>query len=290
MQNKLLVGGDLLTKAEKQQAELRAAEQALREKEAYQRNLTQELAAREDLKIDLAERFSSIDEEVEKKTRKLEKLIKKLSVAEKELADLSTEFQREREDLLDTIRQLAKQIKLKEHIADHFIPREKFNALVARTVWNQDADTWTLKPIQLDPSLKRRPLSIPNLRRPQTEFARSRKQYDPNPRYKDENIIVLELETTDRMTQDYTGPDMHSNVEHLLVTPIDQDDPQCHPLAIVPTNHPSAEGGAPSKHAQAKDPSSSAEMENRRTVRTPSRSGTSRTSNRPSTANRSRRS
>ena len=69
---------------------------------------------------------------MEKKTRKLEKLIRKVSEAEREVSDLSSEFQREREEMLDTIRQLARQIKLKDCILEGFAPARKVKALEER--------------------------------------------------------------------------------------------------------------------------------------------------------------
>ena len=69
---------------------------------------------------------------MEKKTRKLEKLIRKVSEAEREVSDLSSEFQREREEMLDTIRQLARQIKLKDLILEGFAPSAKVKALEER--------------------------------------------------------------------------------------------------------------------------------------------------------------
>ena len=86
----------------------------------------------ESKKAEAEEKFGSIEEEVEKKTRKLEKLIRKVTEAEREVSDLSSEFQREREEMLDTIRQLARQIKLKDLILEGFAPAHKVKALEER--------------------------------------------------------------------------------------------------------------------------------------------------------------
>lgn len=229
MEAKLLKGGQMLDQAAKQEAELRRAQQALREKESQERGLAQELAAQEAAREDWGEKYNSVDEEVDKKTRKLEKLIKKLNEAEAEFADLQREFQREREDMLDTIRQLARQIKFKEMVIELFVPPERVSSMESRTKWNDDNDSWTLQELRLDTALERRPTSSPNLRRPESEYARHRKQYDPNPRYKDQNIALLELEQAERTTQDFSGADLRSHVEGLLQTPIDQEDPEVLP-------------------------------------------------------------
>ena len=174
----------------------------------------------ESKKAEAEEKFGSIEEEVEKKTRKLEKLIRKVSEAEREVSDLSSEFQREREEMLDTIRQLARQIKLKDCILEGFAPAHKVKALEARAEW--DDENWRLKP--LENTLMRRPHSTKGLRRPETEYARHRSQYDPDTRYKAENIVLLDLENVERTTQDYAGPDMRSHCQVILETSLDQED------------------------------------------------------------------
>ncbi|KAH8046117.1 hypothetical protein JL722_13836 [Aureococcus anophagefferens] len=99
MEAKLLKGGQMLDKAATQEAELRKAERELVDKEEAERALAQELGKRDEVREDLSEKYSSIEEEVDKKTRKLEKLVRKVNEAEAEIADLQGEFQREREDL-----------------------------------------------------------------------------------------------------------------------------------------------------------------------------------------------
>ncbi|EGB07026.1 hypothetical protein AURANDRAFT_59154 [Aureococcus anophagefferens] len=149
MEAKLLKGGQMLDKAATQEAELRKAERELVDKEEAERALAQELGKRDEVREDLSEKYSSIEEEVDKKTRKLEKLVRKVNEAEAEIADLQGEFQREREDLcedmLDTIRQLARQIKLKEMVLELFVPPDRCKALEDRTVWQDDKDAWSLE-------------------------------------------------------------------------------------------------------------------------------------------------
>lgn len=51
---------------------------------------------------------------VEVKTKKLKKLWSKYQTAHREIKDIQEEFQQERSDMLDTIRELTRQLKLKE--------------------------------------------------------------------------------------------------------------------------------------------------------------------------------
>lgn len=48
------------------------------------------------------------------KTKKLKKLWSKYQTAHREIKDIQEEFQQERSDMLDTIRELTRQLKLKE--------------------------------------------------------------------------------------------------------------------------------------------------------------------------------
>ena len=62
---------------------------------------------------------------MESKTRKLKKLQVKLQNTQRELRDQNHDFQVEKEELLDTIRQLEKWNLLKQTILDEFVPPEK---------------------------------------------------------------------------------------------------------------------------------------------------------------------
>jgi hypothetical protein len=63
--------------------------------------------------------------QVEAKTRKLKKVWNKLQMAQAEIRDLTEEFQKEKEDMLDTIRELNKQLKLKQILLDNFVPNHE---------------------------------------------------------------------------------------------------------------------------------------------------------------------
>ena len=78
---------------------------------------------KEEANLQLEEHFSSLQEEVEVKTRKLKKLWNKYQGAVKEAAALQTEFQTEREDMQDTIRQLQRTLKLKDAVISRYAPR-----------------------------------------------------------------------------------------------------------------------------------------------------------------------
>jgi len=85
----------------------------------------------------LEEQYSSLQEEIEVKTKKLKKLWNKYQAANREVQDLQEEFQREREDMLDTIRQLTRQLKLKDLMINNFVAPEESKKIERRSKWNE---------------------------------------------------------------------------------------------------------------------------------------------------------
>lgn len=192
--------------------------------------LARELAEKEELALQLEEHFSSLQEEVDVKTKKLKKLWNKYQGALREVKDLQDEFSRERGDLLDTIRQLTQSLKLKDLLLAHFVPPDFVSKMEQRAVFSPEEDTWLIPRLDLTGNALRsgvsRPLSTDRdrdregggkgYRRPESDFAKSRKVVDSNPRYRGENVLSLELEGAERTTEVYSGPSMKSQLDHLL--------------------------------------------------------------------------
>ena len=65
----------------------------------------------EEARLGLEEKYSSLQEEVEGKGRKLKKLWTKYKAAQSEIRDVQAEFSREKEDILETVRELSPQLK-----------------------------------------------------------------------------------------------------------------------------------------------------------------------------------
>lgn len=143
-EEKLIKGGEVISKATKQEALLRKAEKELRERQIQEASLARELAEKEEANLQLEEHFSSLQEEVEVKTKKLKKLWNKYQAAAREAKDLQEEFQGERTDMLDTIRQLTQTMKLKDLIIANFIPEDIAKGIEKRASWNTEEDNWNL--------------------------------------------------------------------------------------------------------------------------------------------------
>ena len=122
MEAKLIVGGDMISKAAKQEAALRKAEQDLIARRELELALSRQMSEQEETNLALEEKYSSLNEEVQSKTKKLKKLWTKFQQAKTEVKDLQSEFQIERDDMLETIRDLNRQLKLKNIIIQNFVP------------------------------------------------------------------------------------------------------------------------------------------------------------------------
>ena len=122
MEAELMIGGEIVEEAAKQEAALRQANQDLIAKQEKELALTRQLNENEEEKLHLEEKYSSLSEEVTSKTKKLKKIWSKYQQNKSELKDLEHEFLDEKNDMLASIRELTKQMKLKDFIISNFIP------------------------------------------------------------------------------------------------------------------------------------------------------------------------
>uniref|UniRef100_H2T4J9 Kinesin-like protein n=1 Tax=Takifugu rubripes TaxID=31033 RepID=H2T4J9_TAKRU len=125
LEKKVIVGGvDLLAKAEEQEKLLQESNKELEERRQRAEQLHKELAEKEQERLDIEEKYTSLQEEAQGKTKKLKKVWTMLMAAKSEMADLQQENHREIEDLLENIRQLSRELRLQMLIIDSFIPQE----------------------------------------------------------------------------------------------------------------------------------------------------------------------
>ncbi|GBG25574.1 Kinesin-like protein KIF3B [Hondaea fermentalgiana] len=239
MEQRLLVGGMIMDKAAKQEEDLRKAEIELEERRVQERILARKVIEKEEEMMLKEERYSSLQDEVEVKTKKLKKLWQKYQGCKTEVKDLEQSFQQEREDMLHTIRELTRQVKLKELVIEHFIPTDEADKLNARAQWDEKQDQWKISRIEFAGNQLRptRPLSNMRSRRPETDYANHRKQYDDNPRYRSENVATLDLEMTERLTADYDGAAMNQRVQAALTAALESGEPDVS-FGAAPENLP----------------------------------------------------
>lgn len=167
------------------------------------------LQEEEDSYTMIKERFSSLQEELDFQTEKLEKIYNKYVEATELYQNIEDDFDRERNDMYDTIYELTNQLKLKNMIIEHFVPSEEYRKYEKIAEWSDEINDWVIQnPTQYKDirTGSKRPQSAVGMKRPTSEYSRIAKGLgDLNPRYKFDNILQLDLDMPERTTEDYQG-------------------------------------------------------------------------------------
>jgi len=221
MESKILKGearGGLVEVTRKKEKELRKKEEELERRRKEDEEKQKRIVEMEENQLMIEEKFSSKAEEAEQKTKKLKKLFKKFQEVNAEVEDMYKEFQREKEDLLESIRMLQDQMQLKDMVIEAFIPPEEVQKVMRRAHWDDEREVWVLERLsdmsRRDTGTMRRPVSASGQRRPTSDFAKlATAMGDMNPRFKSENILNLELDMPERTTYDYEGPGVDPRVQ-----------------------------------------------------------------------------
>lgn len=200
LEAKLIIGGvTIVEKVNEQEKKLQEAHFRLQEQQRRERELHEKLEARQEAQLQLEESFSSLQEEVDVKTKNLKKLWAKLQEVKTEISDGSDEFRLEREDLLDTVRDLTREISLKRTIIENFIPIDEKIKIEKKMSYDEENEDWvikkaTFKGIQNRHIKRTFSSSAPALRRPVSQYAKIVMGLgDPNTRYRYDNIVSLQV-------------------------------------------------------------------------------------------------
>ena len=192
----MVVGSQAIEVAKKQQKELKKTQKALEKEQLKERRLLEDQEKIEQDYLNTEHKFTSLQDELEFKNQKLEKIWGEYNEAQGLLNTCQDDFDRERNDMYDTIFELTNQLKLKNMIIESFVIPEEFKKIEKVTEWNETENDWVIKhPAQNKKSLKKktdpkRPQSAVGLKRPTSEYSRIAKGLgDLNPRYKFDNIL-----------------------------------------------------------------------------------------------------
>jgi len=229
MEEKLVVGGaeqgvqQLIETRKKKQEELEAKRAEIDEQLAKEEAIKANIKATEEKQMIQEDQYESLQEEADAKAKKLSKLIAKFRSVNSEIQQISQEQQREREDMLDTLRALTRQLKLKDLIISSFVPREECEKVKKRAVWDDEHEGWVLERLTSAKSTSKmkRPVSASMNKRPVSDYAKIASAMGDqvggsNPRFKSENILNLELDMPERTTYDYEGPGSNARVQAAL--------------------------------------------------------------------------
>ncbi|GMH45965.1 hypothetical protein BSKO_13929 [Bryopsis sp. KO-2023] len=250
MQDKVLMGeakGGLLGVAQEKEAELKAKKEVLEKRRREEALKAQKIADMEEAHLAAEGKYSSLQEETDIKTKKIKKLMRKVKGVSQEIEDRYAEFQAEKENLLDCLRMLQRQMQLKTLVIEAFIPPEEVAKVMRRARWEEEREIWVLErsadSLSKDKNENaggnqggmKRPMSAAGQRRPISAFAKMVMAIgEMNPRFKSDNILNLELDMPERTTYDYEGMGMDERVQDALNAAF-ADDPEA--LLLGPSCH-----------------------------------------------------
>jgi len=190
LENKILVGGEnLLEKAFNQEKLLEKSIEELEATNKKEQELQQTLQKIEAERIDIGERYSSLQEECVGKTKKLQKVMSMLMGLKSELADQQQEQQREKEGIYENIRSLSRELALCELVINSYIPKEYQSMIERFTLWNEDIGEWQLKCVAYTGN---------NMRK---NIAEQPKHSKDDKEYVDLSHVYLSYSTTDGLSE-----------------------------------------------------------------------------------------
>ncbi|XP_016312963.1 kinesin-like protein KIF3B [Sinocyclocheilus anshuiensis] len=199
MESKLLVGGkNIIDHTNEQQRMLELKRQEIAEQDRMEREMQQLMFEQDEETIELKETFTTLQQEVEFKTKKLKKFYSKLQLVRSEIGDIINEHVTMRQELEQTMNELTREMKFKNLIIENFIPPEEKNKIINRLHFDSEEDQWKVLPFlpseNNSPLVRRRPTSVVGYKRPVSQYAQAAVATGSPSRYRAENIMLLELD------------------------------------------------------------------------------------------------
>ena len=148
LQGKVIVGGvNLLDKAEKQERLLEESAKELKRRKETETKLAKKLEEEQAERLDIEEKYASLQEEAVGKTKNLKKLWKMLLYSKQELSDLKAENHQEIEELMDNIRLLNRELGLTNLILSRYVPEESMQLIEDNSMWDDTIGEWHIRGI-----------------------------------------------------------------------------------------------------------------------------------------------
>uniref|UniRef100_A0A8D2ZPU7 Kinesin-like protein n=1 Tax=Scophthalmus maximus TaxID=52904 RepID=A0A8D2ZPU7_SCOMX len=198
MESKLLVGGkNIIDHTNEQQKMLEMKRQEIAEQTRGEREIQQQMMVQDEETLELRETFTSLQQEVEAKTKKLKKLYAKLQCIKAEIQDVNDEHVRSRQELEQTQNELTRELKFKYLIIENFIPPEEKNKIMNRLTFDPEEDQWKFQPlVPAERSMQKRPSSAVGYKRPISQYARVAVAMGGHSRYRVCLLKGMKLTTT----------------------------------------------------------------------------------------------
>lgn len=229
LEGQLVKGGkNILDTYTERQLELEKKLSEIAERKKREIEMQQQLELHEESTMEIRETFTSLQQEVELKTRKLKKYYTKCMALKQELQDTRDEHNRDRRELEMTQNELIKELKRLLLIIDNFVPPEVKSRLYTQAKYDEETEEWYLNSnmILSNHQMVTRPVADPNRRRPMSEYALHmiKSSKSDAVRYKGENIINYELDMPLRTTYEYSNPKVSASLQAVLAEAMQTED------------------------------------------------------------------
>ncbi|KAL7046184.1 hypothetical protein ACKWTF_002503 [Chironomus riparius] len=221
LEGQLIRGGkNILDTYTERQIELETKLAEISERKKREIEMQQQLELHEESTMEIRETFTSLQQEVELKTRKLKKCYAKCVSLKQEIQDTKEEHNRDRRELEMTQNDLIKELKRLLLIIDNFVPLEVKSRLYTQAHYDEEQEEWTLSTNILNENqMKVRPVAHIQNRRPMSEYAMNVIKATKGSnitRFKNENIITHELDLPLRTTYEYKNPKVSASLKAVL--------------------------------------------------------------------------
>lgn len=222
LEGELIRGGkNILDTYTERQSELDKKMSEIAERKKREIEMQQQLELQEESTLEIRETFTSLQQEVELKTRKLKKCYAKCISLKQEIQDTKEEHNRDLRELEMTQNELIKELKRLLVIIDNFVPLEVKSRLYTQAHYDDEQEEWSLGTnyINNENQTSARPKAHPQNRFPMCEYAMNMIKTTKGPashRYKSENIVEYELDMPQRTTYEYQDPKVSPSLQAVL--------------------------------------------------------------------------
>ncbi|CAO1306448.1 unnamed protein product [Diamesa hyperborea] len=229
LEGQLICGGkNILDTYTERQLELENKLSEIAERKKREIEMQQQLELHEESTTEIRETFTSLQQEVELKTRKLKKCYAKCMGLKQEITDTKDEHNRDRRELEMTQNELIKELKRLLLIIDNFVPLEVKSRLYTQAHYDEEQEEWGLNPNLLnDSQVKIRPVAMTQNRRPVSEYAMNIVKQSPGnnvTRFRSENVLNHELDMPLRTTYEYKNPKVSASLQAVLAEAMQTED------------------------------------------------------------------
>lgn len=153
LEKKLVTGGQTLEEREREQAQKqREMQLQLRLQKKKEKQLQEEKRKKEEEMLLVEKHYKNLQEEVDDMRNIIRKLREKYKASQLEIEDLQRENQYGKEDLLETIRELEKDLKFANNVMKVALSGTEIEKIRGKSHWDENRAEWRVPTFVLNNS------------------------------------------------------------------------------------------------------------------------------------------